>query len=154
MNIEKLIALRDNPIKIGISQNFENKPISFNEILVLEQHYNQGHPFPKALRELLFLAGEYCYVMDFGIGGSQQEMQDDARTCLIELNYSINRPFFVVDVYNGGEQFLFVYLDEEVDDPIIYEAYLYPLEVRSLGKKLSDFIEFRINKVKQGYNPF
>ena len=42
------------------------EPLPMSEIENLEQTYNNGNPFPKVLRELLFLAEEYCMVLDYG----------------------------------------------------------------------------------------
>jgi hypothetical protein len=36
-------------------------------------------------------------------------------------NKHISRPFFAVDMY-GGYHFLFVYLDQDVEDPEVYSA--------------------------------
>ncbi|WP_343531982.1 hypothetical protein [Pedobacter sp.] len=156
MNIEVLKNLRDNPS----DGTFANEPISMQEITMLEQEFNGGNQFPKALRELLFLAGKFCIVFDYGLNDSQQEMQLDARADLPEYNRVVNRPYYIVDVYNAGEQFLFVYLDENQIDPILYEASLPHREyevrpwVHSLNRTLSQFIQVRLDDVKKGFNPF
>jgi hypothetical protein len=161
MNIKYLTLLRDNPIGNpgGIDFKDEIKGISLAEIQQLEQTWNGGKEFPAALRELLFLAGDDCYVLDTGLMESQQEMQEEARQWLVDFNRTISRPFYVIDVYNAGEQFLMVYLDEG-DDPNVYEAYLpnwrddQMLWLDKVGRTLKDFINIRIDMVKQGYNPF
>lgn len=157
MKIEILTYLRDNPIKYGKSMNFEIKGISLNEIQQLEQLYNNGVQFPKALRELLYLGGDFCYVLAKGIYDTQQEMQEISRKKLLEFNKNIVRPFFVIDVYNSSEQFLFVYLDEG-DNPYVYQAYLPTLDylppITNLDRKLSEYINLLIDKVKKGHNPF
>jgi len=58
-------------------------------------------------------------------------------------------------VYNGGDQFLFVYLDEG-DDPLVCEAILYtsPSWIHSLNKKLSEFVNVRLTTLLSGQNPF
>lgn len=126
----------------------------------MELLYNNGIPFPTALKELLFLAGDDCYVLDYGLTTDRKEMQDDARLWLSEFNRNITRPFFVIDIYNAGDQFLFVYLDEHPQDPTVYSAYL-PEQtyealpwIHSLNNKLSEFINYRIEKTKSGLNPF
>ena len=96
-----------------------NESISLEEIKQLEQIYNNNKPFPKALRELLFLAGNYCIVLDYGLNDTQQELQEFVRENMQEENRIITRPFYAIDVYNAGDQFLFVYLDEG-DDPEVY----------------------------------
>jgi len=156
MNIEILKNLRDNPS----SGSFVNEPISEQEIAVLEQEFNGGNLFPKALRELLFLAGKFCIIFDYGLNESQMELQIDARSDLPDYNRVIDRPYYIIDVYNAGQQFLFVYLDESQLDPILYEASLAHREyefrpwVHTLERTLSQFIQLRLDAVKQGYNPF
>lgn len=157
MNIDILTYLQDNPVKHGKSMNFEIRGISLNEIQQLEQSYNNGAAFPKALTELLYLGGDFCYVLTKGQYDTQQEMQEISREKLLEFNKKIIRPFFVIDVYNSSEQFLFVYLDEG-DNPYVYQAYLPTLDylppITNLDKKLSEYINFLIDKVKKGFNPF
>ena len=150
MNIEYLQYLRDNPSK-GM---FTIEPISLAEIEQLEQLYNNGNHFPKALRELLYLAGEYCHVLDYSSFDTQQELQEYVREDLHDEGWDFSRPFYIVDAYNLGDQFLFVYLDEE-DDPTIYECMHGTLDIHALGPKtLSDLIKSRINRMKAGGNPF
>ncbi|MEN2401076.1 hypothetical protein GKZ90_0014915 [Flavobacterium sp. MC2016-06] len=156
MKIEKLAYLRDNPIHYGKTINFPIKPISIEEIEHLERIYNNDNLFPQALRELLYLAGKDCYVLDYS-SDNQEELQTDVREWLSNFNRSIARPFFAIDAHNPGEQFLYVYLDES-DDPTVYQAYL-PirndiLPFTSLQRTLSDFIKVHIDLVKKGYNPF
>lgn len=154
MEIQYLQYLRDNP-KASSEARFSIESISLEEIEQLEIKYNNGKQFPKALRELLFLAGEYCYVLDYNIFDSQEELQDEAREWLQKYNRTINRPFFAIDAYNAGEQFLFVYLDEG-DDSLVMSAYLPQRNdvqfIESMqNKKLSEFIKGRIDTIKQGY---
>ncbi len=54
MEIEYLKTLRDNPVDFGVTMNYTNRGIPITEIEQLEQTWNNGNPFPKALRELLF----------------------------------------------------------------------------------------------------
>lgn len=153
MNIEILTYLRDNPIK----KSFQIQGISIFEIEYLQVLFNNSNNFPKALKELLFLAGEYCHVLDYGLFDTQEEMQIAARSWLTRYGIKIIRPFYVIDVYNAGEQFLYIYLDEG-NDPFIYQAYLPERNdidtLTSLNKKLSEYINDGINQVKQGINPF
>lgn len=157
MEIEYLKELEMNPYRYGYPQ-LNNDPISLSEIANLEQLYNNGQVFPKALRELLFLAGTYCYVLDYGAFDTQQEMQDFVRELLEEDNISIERPFFVIDVYNCGSQFLYVYLDEG-DNPAVHEGFHY-FEINFNGythmtsSSLSKYIDSQIGAVKKGLNPF
>lgn len=161
MNIKYLINLKNIPVGNpgGIDFKDEIKGISLTEIQQLKQSWNNGKEFPTALSELLFLAGDDCYVLDKGLMESQQEMQEEARQWMIDFNRAISRPFYVIDVYNAGEGFLFVYLDDG-EDPKVNSTYLPHRDyddaswLSSTDRSLSNFINFRINKVKQGYNPF
>lgn len=160
MDIQYLKYLKENPAAYPNDPEYEAriKPIPLTEIEQLETKYNNGKLFPKALRELLFLAGEYCYVLDYNIFDSQEELQDEAREWLQKYNRAINRPFFVIDAYNAGEQFLFVYLDEG-NDPVVRQAYLPPRNdvqfiTNLVNETLSQYIKSSIDEVKQGINPF
>ena len=137
------------------------KPLTIDEIVNLETAYNNGNQFPASLRELLFLAGQLCYVLDYGLNGSQKEMQEDAREWLVdrELNI-IMRPFFIIDVHNGSSGFLFVYLDKGINDPIVYYADLdinldpdYP-RLGSSQTTLSSFVNARIDYLQRRINPY
>ena len=157
MKIEYLKELELNPCDY-IYSHFVNEPISLTEIENLERLYNNGKPFPKALKELLFLAGKFCYVLEYGAFDSQQEMQDYVRELLEEDNILIQRPFFVIDVYNAGTQFLYIYLDED-DNPAVHEGFhYYEDEFKGyshlVAGSLSSYIETLINRTKKGLNPF
>ncbi|MEO3408197.1 hypothetical protein AAFN85_30060 [Mucilaginibacter sp. CAU 1740] len=133
------------------------KPIAMDEIISLEKTYNGGNPFPKALRELLYIAGEYCYVLAY-YKNNQAKMQEIAREDLADYELSISRPFYVVDVYNAHDQFLFVYLDEGKDDPTLYEAVFGGDAARgwihTLNTTLAQFINSGLVDYLNGENPF
>lgn len=156
MVIEILKQLKDYPT----DGTFTDQPISLAEIEELEREYNKRAPFPRSLRELLYLAGKFCNVLDYGNTTSQKELQIEARGDLADYDREINRPFYAIDIYNAGEQFLFVYLDDNQNDPMLYEAYLPHNQhqvrpwVHSLNRTLSEFINYRLSLLKQGYNPF
>ena len=151
MNITYLTKLQENPVK----GSFSNEPLSLNEIQQLENLYFSGNSFPKALAEMLFLAGQYCIVLDFGDNDNQQELQDYVRSKMINKNKSINRPFYVIDIYNATDQFVFVYLDEG-ENPSVYEAHYYDDQnwITKIDDSLSKFIFDLINRVIQGRNPY
>ena len=160
MEIQYLKLLKENPEAYPNDTDYKGaiKPIPMEEIIHLEQLYNNGNAFPVALRELLFIAGESCYVLDYGSEDSQEELQEYVREKLIENDRTITRPFFVIDVYNSGDQFLLVYLDEG-DNPAVYEARYYdhsdwPYWISLVSESLSTYINVLINRVKQGRNPF
>jgi len=164
MEIKYLTILEQNPTytyhSIGDTDSLE--PIPDSEITALEIKYNNGNPFPVVLKELLSLAGNFCYVLDYGTADSQDELQQDARKYLndnISKGYQISRPFFAIDVY-GGDHFLFVYLDEGVDDPMVYEACPYQnidyphVWLYCIQKTLSQNINDGMKRLLSGYNPF
>ena len=157
MNIEYLKILRDNPAMYpnDIDYKGQIRGIPLTEIEQLEQTWNNGNPFPKALRELLFLAGDFCFVFSYGVYDTQQRLQEAMREDMVECNKTITRPFYVMDTWNA-DQYYFVYLDEG-DNPYIYEAL--PNEDNSIWlKRLNHTIksksESRIARVKRGENPY
>lgn len=160
MDIEFLKVLQNNPnLEINNSGHFSKiEGISISEIQQLEQTWNGGKEFPKSLRELLYLAGKKCYCVDYNIWESQQEMQVGLREMMQDDGHSFSRPFYIVDNY-GGDQFCFVYLDEDQNDPKVYEYVGDALDRndvldRNLGYTLSRMIEMGVEAVKDGRNPF
>ena len=97
MKIEVLFDLRDYQIKYKDKIRFPDEGIPLSEIEALEQHWNNGHPFPKALRDLLFLAGESCNFLDYNFYDSQHEMQLECREEMEEGGYLFNRPFYIIE---------------------------------------------------------
>lgn len=169
MEIKYQTILNNNPVikpttgdmADGNDYSFVLTPLTIDEIVSLETTYNSGNQFPASLRELLFLAGQRCYVLDYGLNYTQEEMQDDAREWLIDRSLNIiTRPFFVIDVHNGSSAFLFVYLDEGVNDPIVYQAdldiNLNPDYTRLMDLQacLSSFVNARISYLQQGFSPY
>jgi len=129
--------------------------ISTDEISALESSYNNGNPFPTVLAELLYLAGGYCYVLDYTNTDSQDDMQQVAREYLSENNLTISRPFYVVEMRAGAS--LFVYLDEGKDDPDLYEADAFDMTnqwLRPVNTTLLKLINARITRLLSGYNPY
>jgi len=145
MSIEILKNLEANPkMWPNNSESFSNEPMLLSEIENLEQLHNNGNPFPKALREWMFLAGNYCWVL----GGGAIETQTFLRNKLSYFGLEITRPFIVFHAYGGA--FDFVYLDEGEEDPKFYQGEDYtepeviggttPL-IHDTGETLSERIE-------------
>ncbi|WP_124980996.1 hypothetical protein [Nonlabens xiamenensis] len=162
MHIEYLKDLRDYPEQYPMDSEhkFGNRGIPMTEIQALETQFNNSAPFPKALRELLFLAGDYCYLFSFGRYNSQQEFQLGQRQLIINANnkLQITRPYYIIDCTSFGDYFLLVYLDEG-DDPIVSEAAVHGTEdqeddngtgIRSFDMTLSEYIKFGVDNVKKG----
>ncbi|MHA3789145.1 hypothetical protein ACX0HA_13110 [Flavobacterium hauense] len=151
MNIEYLKLLKIHN-KIG---RFANEGISEAEIAQLEGLYNNGNPFPKVLKELLFLAGNYCNVLDYNIYDSQQELQDDQRNELEEDGVIISRPYFFVDLSSHGLPG-FIFLDEG-ENPQLNQIINAPSQsnyYRRTGGTLQNLIDSRIKNYLDGFNPF
>jgi hypothetical protein len=146
MKIQYMQMLKDNPVCYGVSANFTNRGYSLERIKELENKYNNGNPFPKALSELLYLAGDFCYGLDRPYD-TEEENQDLPREELIEYNRQINHPFFVIEIILETEHFLYVRLDEG-ENPHVYEACLYheesPFSKITGGDTLSQYIEYCI----------
>ncbi|MDT3402458.1 SMI1/KNR4 family protein [Mucilaginibacter terrae] len=149
MNIEILKDLKNS--------SGRNLPISLSEIEILEQKYNNGVSFPRSLKELLYVAGQHCDILDYGLSVSQIELQDMARECLSEVGKSITTPFYVIEIRDAGDFFLFVYLNQG-HDPLVNEALTYKDSqtnfITGLTKTLSSFLLSRLSARKQGFNPF
>lgn len=162
MDIKYLTVLSNYPTITNANTGYVKtlEPISLDEIVQLEATYNSGNLFPTALRELLYLAGGYCYGLDFGIYDTQSDMQEAVRSWLVDHNKTISRPFFAIDVYNAYDQFLFVYLDEGTADPTVSGAGLFDdsnderVFINLSTTTLSKYIEGCVTKILSGYNPF
>jgi hypothetical protein len=125
MDIKYLTILMQYPTYTNSQTGFTKKLVGLSEsqISSLQQQYNNNNLFPLALMELLTLAGGYCYVLDYGPKGLI-DLQQAAKRFLTDNNLVISRPFFAIDEY-GGDQFLFIYLDINADDPIVYQVTSY-----------------------------
>jgi hypothetical protein len=154
MDIEILKNLEANPhLEPSISVN---KPMTLSEIASLELLYNlNGNPFPKAVKELLFLGGNYNWIF----GSSDEFMQNFIREEMAEDGLVITRPFLVL--YNYDQSFGFVYLDEGVDNPI-YRYVLdwgdpsspgatTPYVSEDRTATLSEEIDLRIKALRENY---
>nr|WP_067053125.1 hypothetical protein [Mucilaginibacter sp. L294] len=160
MEIHYLQKLQENAVirnkETGSTSKI--KGITEAEIENLENRYNSGDKFPLVLKELLYLGGEDCYFLDYNLYNDQAEMQDSSREYLQDRNIIINRPFFVIDVYNRSDQFLFVYTDENEANPLVYEVFYHGYDpgvfVRYIGVKLMEFVNGSVDIVLNGKNPF
>ncbi|HEU4610173.1 MAG TPA: hypothetical protein VFS31_18765 [Chitinophagaceae bacterium] len=97
-------------------------------------------------------------MLDYGLNETQQELQDYVRAELHEEGKHISRPFFIIDIYNALDQFLFVYLDEE-EDPAVYEGHYCDSItgndwITLVHSSLSGYIDNLIDRVLKGLNPF
>jgi len=164
MEITYLKKLQEN-LNIGYSPC---QPLPISEIENLEQTYNNGNPFPKVLRELLFLAGEDCMVLDYGAEdedglSTQVGLQEWIRTMFAFKGTPLfTRPFYVIEIWQGYV-FSFIFLDEG-DNPMIYDSVFSPDDAPldwapgtyydNSNMTIPTLLSMRIDDVKAGRNPF
>jgi hypothetical protein len=162
MDIKYLTQLNDNPTVTSPNSSFVKRlqPLSIDQINTLEITYNSGNPFPAVLTELLYIAGGGSYLLETGVNETQDDLQHWVRDIILGDNdQQISRPFFAIDMY-GGHKFLFVYLDEQKDDPEVYQASPYretgdeSTWIIDLEITLSNLINQRLLFVLSGYNPY
>lgn len=127
MNIEYMKMLRDYPAQFPKDKypnedlEFRNRPINYPNdpmagILALENEFWSGRPLPKAIREFLYLAGDFCYVRKTNRGDIKKE-NEIVREDLIAASLSLGRPFFVFETMASCT--LFCYTDEG-DNPDVH----------------------------------
>ena len=154
MKIKYLKDLENFPDGIEL---FNNRGIAIEEIEALEVTYNSGNKFPQVLRELLFIAGDYCVCFDYW--DNITEMNIEVRDRYSEVDLSSIEPFVCVDC-NGGfgnSSFLYVKCNENVDDPFLWTVELTKsLGIKQIvkGGRLSDAIIGALDLIKAGKNPF
>lgn len=157
MEIKYLEQLQKNPIPYPNEKEFsgEIKGISESEITNLEQLYNNGNHFPKVLKELLYLAGKSCYVIDWGPCDTQEKLQEFVREVIQEENHIITRPFYVFDSTSGI--YLFIYLDEG-DNPVYHVMDPYEPDnskwIKKWNKSIQQLVHDGVELVKEGLPPF
>ena len=120
MTLKYLKKLAEN-VTIGKSTV---RGVSEEEIRVVEEKFDIQ--FPKAYREFLLLAGEYCGALPLYDTASLEELaadwhQEIMKETLEDFGTVIDKPFWLYAESNGCEQFAFFYLDEG-DDPFIYRV--------------------------------
>ncbi|KPH12976.1 hypothetical protein [Chryseobacterium sp. ERMR1:04] len=150
------IKYLDILIKYPEHDKWKNKGISEDEILLLEYIYNKENPFPKVLKELLTLAGNFCYALDYSVYDSQIEMQQGEHEELLNIhNFIIPRPVFFVCLISHGLP-LFLFLDEGHNPPLNQIINNPTLEsyYRRTGGTLQGLIESRIQDNLRGYSMF
>ncbi|WP_196885401.1 hypothetical protein [Aureivirga sp. CE67] len=153
MEIKYLKIVEENP-NIGISANIG---FSIEKIELIEQKYNNGKKFPQALREFLYLAGDYN---GFGFDTSEgiEDLQEKAKKIFSKYGNHIGRPYFVVSKLNGLDTISFIYLDTNEEDPFVYhcdpyfdekyeEQFIYA-RACELSKLIKNHIEIIISEQK------
>ncbi|MGY3793762.1 SMI1/KNR4 family protein [uncultured Aquimarina sp.] len=117
MEIKYLKSFADHPTLAG----WTNKGLSVAQIQKLETQYLNGVQFPSSYREFLFIAGERTYIeadildWDWMIEEAEERFEEN------NIPY-FERPIWITDQVDACNQFGFIYLDENVEDPIIYNC--------------------------------
>ena len=141
MEIQYLQNLENSPIK-GDSVIPKDRGVEEAKILSFEQTI--GIPLPKALKEFLFLSGEYCLSIETSATNQGLNNYEIRKEQFQEAqNYSkvtIRKPFYVV-TERSGEYFHFIYLDEG-ETPPVYTVYCWDEEEYELEKKANSFSDW------------
>ena len=120
MNIKYLKSFQEN---ISNLRGSISRGLNIEEITFLEEKLNNGNSFPKALKEYLYLAGEYNTLgfdtQGIGYGGNEYlAMMEFYEKKMKQKGLKMEKPYLILHSHDG-ECFLFLYLDEG-DDPQPY----------------------------------
>lgn len=167
--------------KLYAYEPLQSKPLDISQIIVIEKalYKTESKTLPDVLRELLLLSGGYCPFFETGIHPTKKNTLD-INDLLEDQNYN---PYFrflsrndalncfenrIIWCFNTGyessDEFYFVYLDEDENDPLVYTFdgdRLYELDItnfnsliHSTKKHLSSFIyQLYVNKMRHYYRP-
>lgn len=156
MEIQYLITLKKE-IESGYKFSSPNKTEGISEAKINQAEILLGIQFPKAYKEFLFLAGEgigfgFGNAIDYAFDWAIEDFQQDAEEELARKNITIPQPFWNFAEADGGEFFLFFFLNdgenppiyafETIDSDTIFEEGL-PKGVR----KISDTFSSRIDEL-------
>jgi hypothetical protein len=132
MTIELLKKLEKYPLK----GNKASRGLSLPQIEELELEFcPNGVQFPKALREFLFLAGEYCVYFDSGVWMPLSQFKALQQRTWSKIN-SMPYSFSFTNIWAFGFQiastnFYFIDLVQLKDDPDIYFTDLYQVLIET-----------------------
>lgn len=124
--------------KLYAYDRLQSKPLSVSQIKVIEKelYKTESKKLPDVLRELLLLSGGFCPFFSTGIQPSKKGTLD-VNDLLEDQNYN---PYFRFlkerndalncfehriiwsfnTTYESSDEFYFVYLDEDKNDPLVY----------------------------------
>lgn len=156
MEIKYLTRLRGNPKmdRGGSLPPAINRGLTMEQITTLETKYNSGNPFPVALRELLFLAGDYCYLLD-----TYPDIDEHNEYCPDYISRHGGTPttnVFYIDMIQG-DQFFYIKLDDGPDPKVyfystLWESYTTTGPITTFDIYLSSFINNRLERVSRNEN--
>lgn len=123
--------------KLYAHERLRSEPLSISQIIEIEKAlYNtESKTLPNVLRELLLLSGGYCPFFSTGIqpftkntldiSDLLEEQNDNPYFSFLTKNNVSNcfenRIIWSFNTcYESSDQFYFVYLDEDVNDPLVY----------------------------------
>jgi len=117
MDIEYLKTYFENRNNLKSSHA---KGMTLPEIEGLELEMNKGKPFPKALREFLFIGG-VSNKLGINTPKNFKTFRDSFDKEIRKRGEDITQPYFVFDNDNDGKTFGIIYLNEG-DDPQPWNA--------------------------------
>ncbi len=141
MEIQYLQNLENSPVK-GDAVIPKDRGVSEIEIIAFEQKV--GLPLPKALKEFLFLSGEYCLSIEANAtnqGLDEYEFRNEQfQENLDDAKIAISRPYYIL-TERSGEYFHFIYLDDG-ENPPVYNIYCWDDEKYKLEKRANSFSDW------------
>lgn len=131
------------------------KGVSDSEIKTVENRF--GIKFPLAFKEYLYLAGDSSGGLRLADGNGSLTVltKDDVRKKLEkatqEFQIPIKRPFWVFSEKDGFQQFFFIYLDENSENPPVWfttygDEEDGPNVITKLSDTFSEFIDDLIDR--------
>ncbi|EDP94217.1 SMI1/KNR4 family protein [Kordia algicida OT-1] len=132
-----------------------------SEEKIAEYETQLGIIFPLAYKEFLYLAGSYPgYLVLLDGLASIEDLADEEyqayrqKAYLEPFNFKETRPYWTFAT--GSQAFWFFYLDEDTEDPIVWQAELYDVgsyDLNHAGKKqtFSEFINDIVDYSKEYY---
>lgn len=132
--------------------------LTAQQITDLENEMNGGKPFPKVLKEFLFIGGEYNGI-SLNSGDDYTAQIKYFNEKMAKNGRSISRPYFIFQSLDGG-CFTFIYLDEDSEDPQVWNASATPdydtdegeQMWKSIYKTLSGYVAEALYNAKKGLN--
>jgi len=145
MEIKYLKKLAKNNIAIG-----KIRGVSQVDIQKIEKQLNVR--FPASYIEFLYLAGEDSGNLKLFPGTSRikdlanKDFRKFLNNLLQEHKPDLDRPFWAFTEYDDFQHFLYFYLDDASDDPVIYQVEM--TDVTEIKKRNVTFSQYINNLIK------